>query len=214
MTLDHISHGRVELGIGAGWHVAEHAAYGYSFDSPKVRSDRLEEGIQALRLLFTDEVSNFDGEHHQLSDGKLYPRPVQSRIPLVVGGRGEQRTLRTATRHADGWNVPYINIAVYQYSSGVLDQWCEREGRDPAELERSVNLHMRMGVNADDGRRIEQERGTIEGAAAGDAQRVIETIKTYEQAGAARVSVAIRPPVEWDALRLFAEEVIPALKAV
>ena len=212
MTIDHISHGRVELGIGAGWHVAEHEAYGFSFDSPKVRSDRLEEGVQALRLLFSQDVSDFSGEHYQLNGAKLYPRPVQERIPIVVGGRGEQRTLRTAARYADGWNVPYINSEEFERLSGVLAMWCERSDRDPASLERSVNLHMRMGVDAAHAERIERERGATAGAASGTAQQVIETLKAYEEAGAFRVSIAIRPPVDWDGLQAFVEEVMPAFK--
>ena len=211
MTIDHLSHGRVELGIGAGWHAAEHAAYGYEFSSPKVRSDRLEEGIQALRLLLTQEVSSFEGEHYHLRNAKLYPRPVQARVPIVVGGRGEQRTLRTAARYADGWNVPYVNAEEFDRLSGVLDTWCEREDRDPATLERSVNLHMRMGTDAADAERIARERGHVAGALAGTPRDAIETLASYEDAGAARVSIAIRAPVEWDALEAFAMEVIPAL---
>ena len=212
MTIDHISHGRVELGIGAGWHVAEHAAYGFDFDSPRVRSDRLEEGIQALRMLLTQEVSNFSGTHFQLQDAKLYPRPVQDRVPIVVGGRGERRTLPTAARLADGWNVPYITLSEFTRLNAVMDELCQIEGRDPADLDRSVNLHMRMGTDAAHAARIEQRLGSVQGAVTGNPQQTIETIKTYEEAGANRVSVAIRPPVEWEALQAFVEEVIPGLK--
>jgi F420-dependent oxidoreductase-like protein len=212
VTLDHLSRGRIELGLGAGWHVPEHEAYGYEYSSAKVRSDRLEEGIQALRLLLTEEVSDFEGEHYHLKGAKLYPRPVQARLPLVVGGRGERRTLRTAARYADGWNVPYINSEEFERLLGVLDEWCEREGRDPAELERSINLHMLMGANAADAERISKERGAVGGAVSGTPQQAIETLKRYEQAGAARVSIAIRPPVEWDALHAFVEEVKPAFR--
>ncbi len=212
MTIDHVSNGRVELGIGAGWHVAEHTAYGYPFDSQKVRSDRLEEGVRALRMLLTQEISSFSGTYYELHDAKLYPRPVQERIPIVVGGRGEQRTLRTAARHADGWNVAYISSEEFRRLNGVLDMWCEREDRDPTDLERSVNLHMRMGTSAEHAARIERERGSAQGAVAGTAQQAIETIKAFEEAGAARVSVAIRPPVEWEALQVFVEEVMPAVR--
>lgn len=215
MTLDHISHGRIELGVGAGWHVQEHAAYGYPFDSPKERLDRLEEGVQVLRSLFTQERTTFDGDYYHLADATLFPRPVQPRLPIVVGGRGEKRTLRIAARHADGWNVPYINVEEFERLNGVLDMWCEREDRDPATIERSVNLHMHMGTNDADAARIMAARGgptAAAGAVSGNPQRAIETIKAYEEAGASRVSIAIRPPVEWDALRAFAEEVIPALK--
>jgi F420-dependent oxidoreductase-like protein len=220
MTIDHVSHGRVELGLGAGWHAEEHEAYGYTFPSVKERLDRLEEGIQVLRALFTQERSDFSGAYYQLNDATLYPRPVQDRLPLVVGGRGEKRTLRIAARHADGWNVPYINVEEYERLNGVLDAWCEHENRDPSTIERSVNLHMHMGANEADADRIARSRGEAlaaggrapaQGAVQGTPQRAIETLKYYEEAGAARVSIAIRPPVEWDALQAFAEEVIPAL---
>ncbi|MEX2228480.1 MAG: TIGR03560 family F420-dependent LLM class oxidoreductase [Dehalococcoidia bacterium] len=215
MTLDHISHGRIELGVGAGWHVQEHAAYGYQFDPPKERLDRLEEGVQVLRSLFTEERTTFDGRYYHLADAMVMPAPVQARLPIVVGGRGEKRTLRIAARYADGWNVPYINVEEFERLNGVLDMWCEREDRDPATIERSVNLHMHMGANDADAARITEARGgarAAAGAVSGTAQRAIETIKAYEEAGASRVSIAIRPPVEWDALRAFAEEVIPALR--
>ena len=215
MTLDHISHGRIELGVGAGWHVQEHVAYGYPFDPPKERLDRLEEGVRVLRSLFTEERTTFDGRYYHLADAMVMPAPVQARLPIVVGGRGEKRTLRIAARYADGWNVPYINVEEFERLNGVLDMWCEREDRDPATIERSVNLHMHMGANDADAARIAEARGgarAAAGAVSGTPQRAIETIKAYEEAGASRVSIAIRPPVEWDALRAFAEEVIPALR--
>jgi len=211
-TIDHLSHGRVELGIGAGWHTAEHTAYGFPFDSPKVRSDRLEEGFEALRLLLSQEVSNYSGTHFQLQDAKLYPRPVQDRVPIVVGGRGEQRTLPTAARLSDGWNMAYISVQEFTRLNALLDELCQVEDRDPADLDRSVNLHMRMGTDADHAARIERKLGRAEGAVAGSPQQAIETIRSYEEAGANRVSIAIRPPVEWDALQAFVEEVVPAVR--
>jgi F420-dependent oxidoreductase-like protein len=215
LTIDHASHGRVEVGLGAGWHVQEHEAYGYTFPSVKERLDRLEEGIQIIRGMFTQDRTTFAGQYYRVTDATLYPRPVQERVPIVVGGRGEKRTLKLAAQYADGWNVPYINLEEYQRLNGVLDQWCERLDRDPTELERSVNLHMHMGANQADADRIKSERAaTIRGGGAltGTPQEAIETLKYYEQAGAARVSIAIRPPIEWDALHAFAEEVIPAIK--
>ena len=212
MTIDHISHGRVEVGLGAGWQVPEHMAYGYPFDSPKARSDRLEEGIEALRMLFTEDVSNYSGNYYQLKDAKLYPRPIQERIPIVVGGRGERRTLPTAARLADGWNVPYATADEFTRLNAILDERCTIEGRDPATLNRSVNLHMRMGTTAAHAAQIEQERGATDGAVVGTAQQAIDAIKAYEEAGASRVSIAIRPPIEWDALQAFVEEVMPAVQ--
>ena len=222
MTLDHVSHGRIEVGVGAGWHVPEHRAYGYPFRPTKDRMDQLEESAQILKLLFSEEAPSFEGQFYSIEEARLEPRPVQQPIPIVVGGRGEKRTLRIAARWADGWNVPYINLEEFARLNGVLDMWCEREERDPEEIERSINLHMHMGANTADAERIQQRAGDAlaaggrmptTGALSGTPQQAIETLKAHEQAGAARVSIAIRPPIEWDALQAFAEEVIPAVHA-
>ena len=212
MTIDHVSHGRVEVGLGAGWQVPEHLAYGFPFDSPKERSDRLEEGIEVLRMLFSQDVSNFDGNYYQLRDAKLNPPPVQEKIPIVVGGRGKRRTLPTAARLADGWNVPYVTVEEFTRLNALLDEICQIENRDPTNLHRSVNLHMRMGTSAKHAAQIQSERGLAEGVVGGTYQEALETIKAYEEAGADRVSIAIRPPIEWESLQAFAEEVIPAVK--
>lgn len=214
LTVDHASHGRLEVGLGAGWHVQEHEAYGFVFPPVRERLDRLEEGIQVIRSLFTEERSTYEGQYYQLSDATLYPRPHQERIPLIVGGRGERRTLRIAAQYADGWNVPYINLEEYERLNGVLDEWCERVDRDPAELERSVNLHMLMGTDEAQAARIRSERaGTIRGGGtlSGTPREAVEVLQRYEEAGASRVSIAIRPPVEWDALQAFVEEVMPQI---
>ncbi len=222
MTLDHVSHGRIEVGIGAGWHVPEHRAYGYPFRPTKERMDQLEESAQILRLLFSEEAPSFEGQFYSIEEAHLEPRPVQTPIPIVVGGRGEKRTLRIAARWADGWNVPYINLEEFARLNGVLDMWCDREDRDPDEIERSINLHMHMGANAADAERIAKRAGDAlaaggrmptTGALAGTPQQAIETLKAHEQAGASRVSIAIRPPIEWDAMQAFVEEVLPAVQA-
>lgn len=211
-TIDHLSHGRLSVGVGAGWHEPEHEAYGFDFDPIGVRMSRLEEGVQALRLLLTEERSNFDGRFYRLSDARLYPRPVQPRVPIIVGGRGEKRTLRIAARHADGWNVPYVGSEEFVRLSGVLDMWCEKEQRDPATIERTVNLHFHMGATRADADRIANEKRGWPGAITGTARQAIEQIAPYAEAGAAGVNIAIRPPVDRDALRAFAEEVIPAFR--
>ena len=100
MTVDHLSGGRVEVGVGAGWHATEHEAYGYRFDPPKQRLDREEEGIQVLRLLFTQERSNFTGESYDRSAAVLYPPPVQQPLPHGVGGPRGTRRARSRVRSA------------------------------------------------------------------------------------------------------------------
>ena len=94
--------GASSLGLGGGWHQGEYHAYGIPFPSVGERLRILEEAIQCVRLLFTEEVANFEGEHFQLRDARLEPKPVQERLPLVVGGGGEKVTLRIAAQHADG----------------------------------------------------------------------------------------------------------------
>ena len=216
MTIDHASHGRVEVGLGAGWHVQEHEGFGYNFPSVKERLDRLEEGIQIIKGMFTQEKTTFSGQYYSANDAMLYPRPVQDPVPIVVGGRGEKRTLKIAAQYADGWNVPYINVEEFERLNGVLDEWCEKVDRDPAELERSVNLHMLMGTDDADAARIRELRsGTYQGGGtlSGNPKEAIETLKRYEESGADRVSIAIRPPIEWEALQSFVEEVMPAVQA-
>jgi alkanesulfonate monooxygenase SsuD/methylene tetrahydromethanopterin reductase-like flavin-dependent oxidoreductase (luciferase family) len=101
-TIDHLSHGRAELGLGAGWHEAEYTAYGIPFPSAGVRLRQLDEGIQCVRMLLTQETADFDGEFFTLREARCDPKPVQERLPLWVGGTGERVTLRIVAKHADG----------------------------------------------------------------------------------------------------------------
>ncbi|HEU5322474.1 MAG TPA: LLM class flavin-dependent oxidoreductase, partial [Methylomirabilota bacterium] len=135
-SIDHLSGGRVECGIGAGWHAGEYRAFGIPFEPIGVREDQLEEYAQVLRLLFDPDRprADFAGEHFRLADAPSNPKPVQRRLPIWIGGRGEKRTLRAAARHADGWNAPYLGPGEWKAKSAVLDDWCAREGRDPRSI--------------------------------------------------------------------------------
>ena len=222
VTIDHLSNGRLEIGLGAGWHAMEYAAYGIPFRPIKERLDMLEEGVQVVRLLTTQERSDFQGQHYTLANAACYPKPVQARPRIWIGGNGEKRTLRIAARHADGWNTPYTSPEEFARLSGVLDMWCEKEGRDPASIERNVNLSFHMAASnaekhmawSDDHFRntwgaasdVMRTRGVV----VGSAEQAIEQIGKYKDAGAARVNIAIRPPADWDALHTWAEKVIPA----
>jgi len=105
-TIDHLSGGRCELGIGAGWHQHEYEGFGIPFERIGIRQDHLEEAVQILRMLFDQPLSNFKGQYFQLNDARCNPKPIQKRLPIWVGGQGEKRTLRTAAKYADGWNAP------------------------------------------------------------------------------------------------------------
>ena len=219
-TIDQLSGGRLEIGLGAGWHEPEYTAYGIPFRPIKERLDMLEEGVQVIRKLTTEDRANFDGQYFQLKNAACNPKGVQARPRIWVGGNGEKRTLRIAARQADGWNTPYTSPAEFKRLSGVLDSWCEKEGRAPAAIERNVNLSFHMAASAAALPAAEAQYVSTWGPAAevmrtrgvviGTPDQAIDLVGRYAAAGAARVNIAIRPPVDWDALHAWASEVIPA----
>lgn len=140
-TVDVISGGRAWLGIGAGWNEREHNAFGYPLAPVAERMDRLDEACQIIHALFASpEGATFEGEHHAVRDAILDPPPVRGRIPIMVGGRGERRTLRAAARWADAWNLPAGTTEELQHKVGVLRQHCADWGRDPAEVAITVQV--------------------------------------------------------------------------
>ena len=203
-TIDHLSHGRLTVGLGAAWHVPEHETYGIPFGSAKERLDRLSEGVRMVRMLFMEDRANFEGTYYQLRNAPNFPKPVQARVPIIVGGAGERRTLAIAARWADGSNQGYISPEAYQHKNDVLDQWCERFDRDPRSLERSIIIHFRMSST---GASIGGHQ--VEGAITGSVQEVTDKIGAYVEAGAQRISIVTRPPVDWEAMGLFVAEVMP-----
>lgn len=141
VTLDHISGGRFNLGLGAGWFEPESEAYGIPLGSLKQRFDRFDEGLEVITSLLTNEYTNFSGHYYQLTNARCEPKPVQARIPIVVGGRGPKRTLPAAARWADMWDTTRPDTpAAWKAISDVLDQHCAAIGRDPGEIRRSVHL--------------------------------------------------------------------------
>ncbi|MGI8795608.1 MAG: TIGR03560 family F420-dependent LLM class oxidoreductase [Acidimicrobiia bacterium] len=208
-TIDHLAGGRVTLGLGAGWHQGEYDAYGIPFPAAGVRLRQLEEAIQCVRGLLTDDVTTFEGEHFRLQDARCEPKPVQDRLPIWIGGGGEKVTLRIAARHADGWNVPFIPPDDYAHKVGVLDAHCEREGRDPREVTRAVNV----GLAWHEGD-LEAQFGAIAnfvrpGVLTGSVQEVVDRVGAYGDAGAEWVILAMRAPFDVDGLDRFAAEVLP-----
>src|SRR5207253_630909 len=121
---------------------------GLDFTRLGVREDMLEEYAQCLRLLFDPEGrrANFQGKHFRLENAPNFPKPLQPRVPIWIGGKGEKRTLRAAAKYADGWNAPYIAPAEWIQKGRVLDRWCETEKRDPSTIARTVNLGFYMGA--------------------------------------------------------------------
>lgn len=217
ITLNHLSGGRFEPGMGAGWHEPEYRAFGYEQLPVKQRMDRLEEGMQVLRSFIDNEVTDHHGEYFDFTNAYMNPRPV-GKLPLWIGGLGEQRTARIAARYADGWNIPYVGPGAYTHKVQVLHEWCEKEGRDPAEIQMSTQLGFFMAASDDPAvmaaAEAEMKRKTPHqtpsGQLSGSPAQVIERIGKYQDAGVTALNIAFRPPVDWEALETFTREVMPA----
>ena len=131
-TVDHISGGRLDLGIGAGWYVREHEAYGLPLGSPGSRVDRLDEAIEIIRSLLTNRRTSFAGQHYELDDAPFQPKPVQSHLPLMIGAQ-KPRMLGLVAKHADIWNLNHGPEAMAEFGR-TLNEACKRIDRDPKEI--------------------------------------------------------------------------------
>jgi F420-dependent oxidoreductase-like protein len=146
VTVDHVSGGRLEFGIGAGWAENEHAMLGLEFGTRNDRADRLEESVQIIRSLWTRPRTTFEGNHYRLRDAVAEPKPIQKPYPPIwIGGSGPKRTLRITAEYADVWNAAGGSPQEVAASSAILDQHCLDVGRNPNEIRRSVQF--RVGVD-------------------------------------------------------------------
>lgn len=187
-TLDHITDGRFDFGLGAGWMQAEHEAYGIKLPPLTERFDRFDEALEVIHLLLTEPVANFDGEYYQLRAAHNEPKPVQRpRPPFVIGGRGEKRLLRSAARWADHYNYPGDDLLDFSYRLGVLHEHCADIGRDPAEIETSIQVRVH------------------------DPPRAVETAARAQEAGAGHVVFQLPPPSDIALIEPLAEEAAAAL---
>ncbi len=141
VTIDHLSGGRLEFGIGAAWAEIEHDMLGIEFGTAGQRVAWLEEACQVIKSLFTEERTNFEGARYTLRDAIANPKPMQRPYPpFWIGGRGERKTLRVIAQHADVWNAPGGDPDEVARLAGILDAHCADVGRDPAEIRRSVQI--------------------------------------------------------------------------
>ena len=149
-TLDIVSAGRLELGIGAGWNEEESGAYGIELGGPAERSDRFDEACQVIVSLLTQQSTDFAGRYYQLTGARCEPKPVQQpHPPLVIGGSGERRTLRTAARFAQHWNFVGGPPEEFARKRDVLYAHCHDIGRDPKQI--TLSSHIRLGPGGEAG---------------------------------------------------------------
>ena len=179
--VDHVSGGRLVLGLGAGWQVNEHNAYGIELPPVKERLDCFEEAVQIVRSLLREQRTTFKGEHYMITDAPSDPKPVQPELPLLVGGGGERRTLRIAARYADEWNA-WTTPEVMTHKRGVLHRHCEDLGRDPAEITISTQALLFL---SDDEDWLARHRGNDIGmpTIVGTPDEVTEIVAAYREAG-------------------------------
>jgi F420-dependent oxidoreductase-like protein len=154
-TLDIVSGGRLELGLGAGWNEEECAAYGIDLPPLKERFDRFDEACEIILSLLSNEVTDFAGQHYKMTAARCEPKPVQRpHPPLCIGGVGEKRTLRTVARLAQHWNLPGGGPEVFKQKRDVLAGHCADVGRDLAEITTSV--HIRLPKSGEVGPLVEE----------------------------------------------------------
>ncbi len=221
VTLDHVSAGRAILGLGAAWHEAEHAMYGIPFPSTGGRLARMDEAARVLRLLLDQSSSSFEGKHYRLKDAVAEPKPVQRRLPILIGGGGEQKTLRTVARYADYWHG-HGDPAVIRHKLDVLAAHCAEIGRDVAEItplttvRPDVILRERTpDVEAHLERVRSRSRATAPLAmnAIHTVDALVERCAALWAAGARGFILYVKAPFDHETIERIATEVRPQLEA-
>lgn len=145
-TTDIISRGRLIIGLGAGWNQDESDALGIRLPPLKERMDQFEEGVQVIIALLSQPRPNFSGQHFTLADAWCEPKPIQRpHPPIAIGGNGERRTLRIVARFAQHWNSTLTDLGEWRHKCEILETHCAEVGRDPTEIERSVNVRLGAG---------------------------------------------------------------------
>ena len=187
-TLDIISGGRVEVGLGAGWFEAEHQQYGLDLPPIGERMRRLEESCEILEALWTEKRATFAGTYYEVRDAYHEPKPVQRPYPpLTIGTSGEQVGLRIAARHAHTWNMARATPEEFRRKSALLDGYCREIGRDPRDIERSIQFL----PEAMDGDMVTQARAFM---AAGATHLIFSCPTPYSAAGARKIwTDVVRP---------------------
>ena len=227
-TVDHISGGRVELGLGSGWMEREHTAFGFPFPRPRVRQQMLAEQLEIVHRLWTEERVTFEGSHYALENAPGRPKPLQSpHPPLIVGGSATPGTTLSAARFADEYNYAWVSqpSEFPDARQRVIDA-CDEVGRDPATMRFSIAVHCVVGETRDEAmdraRTIYNLRprnanfdewfaSTSEQRVFGDIDDVAAALRPYAAAGADRFIVMHSLHTDLDSVRLIGEELEPRL---
>lgn len=190
-TADIVSDGRLDFGIGAGWNELEHNAYGIELHPPGERIRMFGEACEVIRLMWTETAPDFDGRYYHLKGARCEPKPVQKpHPPFVIGGSGEQLTLRIVAKYAQIWNYTGASVEEFQHKSEVLESHCAKVGRNPSEIVRSVQLRANQDNPGD----------------------TVQTLRQYIDSGATHLVLYLQPPFSESIVQRVADEIIQPLK--
>jgi len=218
-NVDDMSNGRVELGLGAGWFNDEHTSYGIPFPALGERFDRLEEQLAIVTGLWgtpIDQTFNFEGKHFQLSNSPALPKPVQSPVPIIIGGGGPKRTPALAARYASEFNLPFSSQDAFVQQCDRVKAACNEIGRDPNSLAYSTALIVCVGKNDADvkrraaflGREVDELK--LNGVC-GTPAEAIEKLQSWKAVGADRAYLQVLDLTDLDQLDLIASEITPTV---
>ncbi len=191
-TVDVISHGRLDFGIGAGWNETEHASFGIPLYQPGERIRRMGEACELIRRMWTEATPNFEGKYYQIKDAYCEPKPVHKPYPpFVIGGGGEQLTLRMVAKYADIWNMAGGPPEMFRQKCTILDQHCAEIGRDPSAITRSMQVRANLA----------------------EPEGARDAIRGYIEAGATHIVVILTPPFAEGIVQQVAHTIVEPLLA-
>ena len=227
--LDVVSNGRLEFGIGAGWYEHEYSGYGFEFPRGSVRIGMLEEAVQIIKSLWTEEVTNFEGKYYTLKDAYSYPKPVQKPYPpILIGGSGEKLTLRVVAKHADRWNGGW-GVENYRHKLEVLKEHCKKVGRDFDDIEKTYTSSIFVAESTEKAvalfkaskehqsklteKKVEYDlEEHVKAHVMGSTEEALEKFREIRQLGATCFIMYMPTATDAELLKLLHEEVVKPLR--
>jgi alkanesulfonate monooxygenase SsuD/methylene tetrahydromethanopterin reductase-like flavin-dependent oxidoreductase (luciferase family) len=222
-TLDVISGGRFELGIGAGWAKTEHESYGIPFEQPRQRVEKLEEAVMIVKKMWTEESPSFQGKHYRINGAVCEPKPLQKPGPPIwIGGEGERFTLRAVAKLADGCNFIGLSLTEYNHKLDVLAKHCDLVGRKIGDVRKSWQGTVIVSKNSTEVKsqmQLATRTGTVakedfeSHAIVGTPEQCTQRIGEYLDIGVDRFMLSFaEAATDLTGIRLFADEVLPSFK--
>lgn len=218
-TLDIVTGGRLEMGLGAGWFEQEARAYGMEFLPASERLKQLDEGVQVIKSLWENPVSNFQGRYYQLNEARCEPKPVQlPHPPIWIGGQGEKVTLRIVAQQADGWDMDMFPLDEYRRKLDILAEHCHKAGRAPKSVRKMIHF---PGIISDDEKSMQIRAeamarswntdldGLRQRALIGTPEQAAEHLSKFVELGVEHFVLSVAPPYDMRMVELFIEDVAP-----